>query len=107
MRSTRYAALLAIGYTLVAAAYIVVSSSIAARLSASVEEMKQIETLKGVLYVVVTAIAIFFGARYAFGRLERAHAHISARDRAILLNERRVFAGLMAGSIAHDANIMK
>jgi signal transduction histidine kinase len=104
MRSIRYAAMLAGGYTLLAAVYIVVSSGIAARLSADVEEMKQIETLKGVLYVLVTALAVFFGARYAFARLDRAHAHISARDRALLDNERRIFAGLMAGSIAHDAN---
>lgn len=104
MRSTRYAALLALGYTILAVIYIVVSSGIAAQLSASVEQMKSIETLKGVLYVVVTAIAIFFGARYAFARLERLHEHLLARDRAIVDNERRVFAGLIAGTIAHDAN---
>jgi signal transduction histidine kinase len=104
MPSTRYAALLALGYTILAAAYIVVSSGIAAQMSVSVEQMKSIETIKGVLYVVVTAIAIFFGARYAFGRLERMHGHLVARDRAIVENERRVFAGLIAGTIAHDAN---
>lgn len=104
MPSTRYAALLALGYMLLAAAYIVVSSGIAAQISASVEQMKSIETFKGVLYVVVTAIGIFFGARYAFGRLERMHGHLAARDRAIVENERRVFAGLIAGTIAHDAN---
>lgn len=104
MRSTRYALTLAGGYTFVAAVYIVLSSGVAAEMSVSVEQMKQIETIKGVLYVVVTAIAIFFGARYAFGRLERAHDELTARDRALLVSERRVFAGLMAGSIAHDAN---
>jgi signal transduction histidine kinase len=104
MQSTRYAALLALGYMLLAAVYIVVSSGIAAQLSASVEQMKSIETFKGVLYVVVTAIGVFLGARYAFARLERMHGHLAARDRAIVENERRVFAGLIAGTIAHDAN---
>lgn len=104
MRSTRYAAALALGYTILAAVYIVVSSNIAARLSADVEQMRHIETFKGVLYVLVTANAIFFGARYAFGLLERRERAIATRDRALLANERRVFAGLMAGSIAHDAN---
>jgi len=104
MRSTRYAALLALGYTILAVIYIVVSSGIAARMSVDVEQLKSIETVKGVLYVVVTAIAIFLGARYAFGRLERMHVHLGARDRAIVENERRVFAGLIAGTIAHDAN---
>lgn len=104
MRSTRYAATLALGYTILAAVYIVVSSNIAARLSADVEQMRHIETFKGVLYVLVTALAIFFGARFAFGKLERHERALAARDRALLANERRVFAGLMAGSIAHDAN---
>jgi len=104
MQSTRYAALLALGYMLLAAVYIVVSSGIAAQLSADVEQMKSIETFKGVLYVFVTAIGVFLGARYAFARLERMHGHLAARDRAIVENERRVFAGLIAGTIAHDAN---
>lgn len=103
-RSTRYAALLALGYTVLAAVYIVVSSGIAAQISADVEQLKTIETFKGVLYVAVTAVAIFLGARFAFGRLERLHGHLLARDRAIVENERRVFAGLIAGTIAHDAN---
>lgn len=104
MRSTRYAAVLAFGYTLLAAVYIVVSSDVAARLSVDIEQLERIETLKGILFVAVTAIAVFAGARYAFARLERAHAHIRARDHALLENERRVFTGLIAGSIAHDAN---
>jgi two-component system sensor histidine kinase HydH len=104
MRSLRYAALLAGGYTLVAIVYIVASSSIAARLSANVEQLNRIETLKGILFVVVTAVATFLGSYYAFARLERAHAQIIARDRALVDNERRVFAGLIAGAIAHDSN---
>lgn len=103
-RSTRYAALLSLGYTVLAAAYIVVSSGVAAQVAADVEQMKSIETFKGVLYVAVTAVGIFLGARYAFGRLERLHGHLLARDRAIVENEQRVFAGLIAGTIAHDAN---
>lgn len=104
MRSLRYAALLAGGYTLVAVVYIVASSSIAARLSANVEQLNRIETLKGILFVVVTAVATFLGAYFGFSRLERAHAQILARDRALVDNERRVFAGLIAGAIAHDSN---
>jgi len=103
-RSTRYAALLSLGYTVLAAVYIVVSSGVAAQVAADVEQMKSIETFKGVLYVAVTAVGVFLGARYAFGRLERLHGHLLARDRAIVENEQRVFAGLIAGTIAHDAN---
>ncbi len=104
MKSARYALALAGGYALLAAIYIVVSSRIAANLSASVDELRRIETTKGVLFVVVTALAVFAGSWAMFSRLERAHAENRSRAAAILASERRVFAGLLAASTAHDAN---
>lgn len=104
MRSRSYALLLAGGYALLAAIYIVVSSSLAANMSASVEQLRRIETLKGVLYVVVTAFAVFIGAWVIMSRLERAHSEIRRRDGVILASDRRVFAGLLAATTAHDAN---
>jgi signal transduction histidine kinase len=104
MRSLRYALLLAIGYALLAALYIVVSSRIAASMSASVDELARIETVKGVLYVVVTAIAIFAGGWVLMRRLELADDEIRRRDAAILASERQAFAGLLAATTAHDAN---
>lgn len=104
MRSRGYALLLAGGYALLAALYIVVSSRLAADMSASVEQMRRIETLKGVLFVTVTALAVFFGAWVLMSRLERAHSEIRRRDAAILSSDRRVFAGLLAATTAHDAN---
>lgn len=104
MRSVRYAALLAGGYTILAVVYIVVSSRIAAQMSASVEVMRRIETLKGVWYVVITAAGVFAGAWALLRRLETIESALLARERALLANERRVFAGVLAASIAHDAN---
>lgn len=104
MRSTRYAVILASGYALLAGGYIVFSSSIAAHASASVEDLRRIEVVKGVVFVAVTAAAVFFGAWAALSRLERADAELLRRDHALLANERRIFAGLMAASTAHDAN---
>ena len=104
MRSRRYALFLAVGYAALAALYIVVSSRIAADMAGSVEELKRIETLKGVLFVTVTALAVFFGAWAMMSRLERADDQIRRRDAAILMNDRRMFAGLLAATTAHDAN---
>lgn len=104
MSSTRYAALLAGGYAVLAVSYIVISGRFAADASASVEDLRHIEQLKGIAFVSSTALAIFAGARWLFERLERNAAELAARDRALLANERRVFAGLLAASIAHDAN---
>lgn len=104
MKSTRYAALLAGAYVALASAYIVVSGYLAAGASRSVEEMRRIETIKGVLYVAVTATLIFAGARWAMRRMEHDADELRRREQALLANEGRVFAGLTAASIAHDAN---
>ena len=104
MKSVRYALLLAGGYALLAVIYIVVSSRVAANLSASIDELRRIETLKGILFVAVTALGVFGGAWAMFSRLERAHAEVRRRSAAILASERRVFAGLLAAATAHDAN---
>lgn len=104
MSSTRYAALLAGAYVAIAGAYIVISGRLAADASGSIEEMRRIETIKGVLYVVVTALLVFAGARWAMRRMERDAAELRRREQALVANEGRVFAGLTAASIAHDAN---
>jgi signal transduction histidine kinase len=104
MSSTRYAAMLVGAYVVVAGVYIVVSGHLAAGVSGSVEEMRRIETIKGVLYVVVTAALIFAGARWAMHRMERDAEELRRREQALVANEGRVFAGLTAAAIAHDAN---
>ena len=104
MNSTRYAALLAGVYVAINSAYIVLSSALAAGASHSVEELRRIETIKGVVYVVVIALLIFLGARWAMRRMERDAEELRRREKALLVNEGRVFAGLIAASIAHDAN---
>ena len=104
MKSLRYALALASGYALLATVYIVVSSRIAANISASIDELRQIETFKGVLFVVVTALCVFACSWAMMSRLERAHAENRRRAAAILTSERRVFAGLLAAATAHDAN---
>jgi signal transduction histidine kinase len=103
-KSARYAAAVALGYALLAGAYIVVSSSLAAGASHSVEEMRRIETVKGIVFVVVTGGLVFAGAWAALRRLERDARELVRRERALIAAEGRVFAGLIASTVAHDAN---
>jgi len=103
-KSTIYSLGLVLAYGAVATAYIVVSSSMAASHSASVEELQRIETLKGILYVAVTTLAVFLGGLYAMRRTDRDAAELVRRERAIVANEGRVYSGVMAASVAHDAN---
>jgi signal transduction histidine kinase len=104
LKSTRYAAILAGAYVLLASVYIILSGYVAAGASHSVEELRRIETIKGVLYVAVTSLLIFAGARWAMRRMEHDARELLRREQALVVNEGRVFAGLTAASIAHDVN---
>jgi signal transduction histidine kinase len=103
-RSTQYATALALAYGGVASAYIIVSSSIAADHAATIAELLRIETIKGVLFVVVTMAAVFGGALLAMRRMARDADELVRREHALLASQGRVLAGVMAASIAHDAN---
>lgn len=103
-KSIRYSLLLALLYCLVASVYIVFSGRIAAQFAASVEDLRRIEEVKGILYVAVTTIAVFFGGLVAMRRIDHDAEELVRRERALLASEGRVMAGLMAASVAHDAN---
>ncbi|MEW5847635.1 MAG: HAMP domain-containing sensor histidine kinase [Myxococcota bacterium] len=104
MRSFRRAAVVAGAYLAVALLYIVFSSRLAALVASSVADLERVETIKGVLFVVTTATALF-GVTWLLLRRSEDDAEALVRQRnAILLNDRRVFAGVMASSVAHDAN---
>lgn len=102
--STRYALMVTLVYAVVVGGYIVLSSGMAAHAAHTVDEMRRIETIKGVVYVVVTAAMIFCGVRFALLEMARDAAELRRREQALLVNQGRIFAGLTAASIAHDAN---
>jgi signal transduction histidine kinase len=105
-KSTTYSIGLALAYGVLASAYILVSSSLAADLSASVEELREIETWKGIAYVVVTTLGVFAGGLFAMRRMDRDAIELLRRERALLASEDKVFAGVMAASVSHDANLV-
>lgn len=103
-KSARYSFLLAAAYCSVATIYIVYSGRVAAQFAASVEDLRRIEELKGIVYVAVTTLAVFCGGYLAMRRMDRDADELVRRERALVASEGRVLAGLMAASVAHDAN---
>lgn len=103
-RSTRYALGLAATYTFFAVVYIVVSTHVAAVAAADVEHLERIETWKGIGYVACTAVAAFFAGLAAFRRIDRDAAELLRREHALVQSQGRELAGVLAGTIAHDAN---
>ncbi|MBZ0154355.1 MAG: HAMP domain-containing histidine kinase [Planctomycetes bacterium] len=103
-KSTQYATAVALAYGLVATIYIVVSSRLAAEHAASVEEMQRIETIKGIVYVLVTMLAVFVACGFALRRMAHDAHELLRRERVLVQSHGKVFAGVMAASVAHDAN---
>lgn len=106
LKSSRYAVVLALGFAVLSGAYIVLSGYLAAEASPDKDQLRRIETIKGIGYVTVTSLLIFFGARHVMRRMEHDAAELRRREQALVVNEGRIFAGLTAASIAHDANNM-
>lgn len=103
-RSTVYSLVLAAGYGVLATTYIVVSSALAADHSATIEELRRIETVKGILFVAVMTAAVFFGCWFALRRMANDADELLLHERALVASQGKVFAGVMAASVAHDAN---
>jgi two-component system sensor histidine kinase HydH len=98
----RQAAISAGIYIAFCIAYIVASGWIAAAMATSAEHLKQIETVKGVAFVVVTGL-LFFCITYAnLKRIRANESQLRTQERALMHAQRRSIAAMSAASIAHD-----
>jgi len=104
MGPTGTAAALAGLYTIVCAAYIRVSSFLAARAARDVAALERIEMVKGYAFFLVSGVAIFFVARYMLVRIARSEAEIRRQRGMLVATERRAAAGMFASSTARDIN---
>ena len=91
-------------YVLVATAYIVVSSALAARAALNVEQLATLETIKGIAFVGVTGALVFAFAFAAQRRTERVARRLARCEQALADAETRAFSGLLVAAIAHDSN---
>lgn len=102
--SLQRALLIAGAYFAIAIAYIVSSSRLAALLAPSIGDLQRVETLKGMGFVAVTAIGVFVATRSALVSAERTAAELQRQRDALVATERQALAGMMAATVAHDAN---
>lgn len=98
------AATLAGLYFVLASTYVIISSNMAGARATSVEDLKRIELMKGLTFMLVTAL-ILFGMNLLQLRTLRAHQDDRIRrDRALHNAERNILAGTFARGVAHDIN---
>src|SRR5689334_2440927 len=96
MRVGRRALSVAATYFAVACAYIVVSSHVAAAFASNVADMERVERVKGIVFVFVTAAAVYAAAYVALRRAHRDAREIERHQQRIVESERLATAGLMA-----------
>ena len=104
MRPLRYAALLALGYGLMAGLYIHYSGAVAARWAASLADLQRIEQVKGLVFVATTALALFLASLFLFRRLKTSLELQQRLLQATATAQSRLLAGELAAAVAHDFN---
>lgn len=104
MKSFHYATGLAIGYWVLAGAYIHVSGRIAASISRNVVELERLEHAKGSAFVIVTALMVWLASWLLFRRLQFVNDQRNQERQALMLVQSKAYAAELAASIAHDFN---
>jgi two-component system sensor histidine kinase HydH len=100
----RKAVVLAALYIVVCSLYIVFSSKMAAAILSSPEQLRTIETFKGVAFVIVSGLLFFAIAYEQWLTIQRQEEKLVAQQRSLIQGERRAVAAMCAASVAHDLN---
>ena len=101
---SRLAFWLALGYFTFASIYIVFSSDWAAMYAETMAELHRLEQIKGISFIVITTLLLFFFAYLLFRRVARSERSLADYRETLLTANRRAVAGLFASSVAHDIN---
>lgn len=100
---TRRAALIAFGYFVAVAAYVIVSDLVLDR-AAHPADAAELGMIKGIAFSVVSSVALLGASTWVLRRLALARAERDDAQRALRLAERHVPPGVIAVSAAHDLN---
>lgn len=96
----------ALAYMVLCSAYIVLSGRFAAGAAGSVEQLHNIELLKGLAFVVVTGFGYFVFAAFLLKRIAAQQYRLAQQQHALLMADSRAMAGIFALSLAHDMKNM-
>ena len=88
---------MAVAYAVLCAIYIAYSTWFAVRFAQSTQQLGIIETVKGILFVLATALLFFLAAYVWWKRIQR-------RDELLVQLERRAVASMFNATLAHDLN---
>ncbi len=91
-------------YLVLGITYIVLSGYLAAHFAESVAHLKYLEQIKGVGFIIVTAVLLLVFGYPLFRRIAHEERVCAHQREALILSENRALAGMFAASVAHDIN---
>lgn len=97
----RRALVITAAYLLVGVAWIMISGKVASTIAPDVLELAHIEKIKGILYVLLSALGIFLFAQWQLRDVAREATDLLDHRDALLVSERRVIAGTIVAGGAH------
>lgn len=97
-------ATIAAGYILICGVYIWFSGAIAAKLSSSIPALQNIELYKGLAYVIITGLILFFILYNLLARIVTQSKELEQQKKALIASQARALTGSFAAGIAHDIN---
>ena len=100
----RDAFLLALGYFVLTAAWIHFSSEFASTLATNVSDLVTIERWKGLAFMGVSAIVLYFVSYSLFRRKGNYARTLVQTQQRLARAEREAVSGLLASAVAHDVN---
>jgi signal transduction histidine kinase len=99
-----FSVVLALIYVIFCGAYIVISSNVAARMSATIEYLHIIELVKGLVFIGVTGFLFLVIAYVLLRKIIVQQERIFWQQQALVASEGRAMASMFASSVAHDMN---
>lgn len=103
MRPLNAAIIIAASFLIVALSYLFLSDEITRQLAANVEQYKELQSSKGVVFMVTVALGLFGLSYHFLSRIEDEAKKTQLDRESLFLMERRVLAGTLAACIVHDA----
>ncbi|MBN1627406.1 MAG: HAMP domain-containing histidine kinase [Deltaproteobacteria bacterium] len=95
---------ISLGYIIIVSVYIWLSGVYAGVIASSLENLKHIELIKGLLFALVTGVALFATLFMILLKIKKKDEMIIAQNKSIISSEGFIISGIFASSVSHDIN---
>lgn len=102
-RAFKLSAVLSLSFLVVSVLYLIFSDQFVAAVSSSTEQLKRLQSIKGLSYVTLVSVGLFGLSYVLLKRLQNQYERLKTHREKMLSLERQTVTSTLAASIAHDA----